>query len=163
MPPCQPRSSLALTPSVPRASFSQELLECELHLCGYRAHLAWTRGDFKQVLKHVEEAHALLEERGGAQWILASSRQYLSEQVALRLARRSFELSGGAGAPDADAAEGAGGGGEVERREQLRLLDLALSLLGSSSATADALDELDLSSLRDLILRLRAWLCMLED
>lgn len=152
---------------------SVELLECELHLCGYRAHLAWRRDDFKQVLKHVEEAHTLLEERGGTQWILASSRQYLSEHVALRLARRSFEISeeggassaGGTGvvaADGADAADGVASAG-VERREQLRLLDLALAVLGSNAASTDALDEIDLASLRDRILRLRAWLCMLED
>ena len=115
---------------------SVEVLECELQLCGYRAHLAWTRKDLRQVLRHVEEAHALLEERGGAQFLLTASRQYLSEQVAFRLARRSFELSEarGSAADDKDAT--------FERRELLRMLDLALSLLGDTSASGTgALEE----------------------
>ena len=113
---------------------SVEVLECELQLCGYRAHLAWTRKDLRQVLRHVEEAHALLEERGGAQFLLTASRMYLSEQVAFRLARRSFELSEAkGGADDKDAT--------FERRELLRMLDLALSLLGDTSETGSGAIE----------------------
>ena len=70
---------------------SIEVLECSLHQLGYSAHLAWTRGDFRRVLRHVEEAHAILEERGGSHFSFASSRLYLSEQVAFRLARKGFE------------------------------------------------------------------------
>ena len=154
---------------------SVDVLEGELQLMGYRAHLAWTRNDVRAVLRHVEDAHALLEARGGGNFLLAQSRMYLSEQVAFRLARKGFELSElGPGGSAGEAPQGGGGGGSAaenansansDRRQLLKLLDLALSLLGggSSAAASDALDELDLASLRDKILRLRAWLCMLEE
>ena len=142
---------------------SIEVLEIELQIKGYQAHLAWCRGEMRQVLKHVEEAHALLEQRGGAQFLLASSRLYLSENVAFRLASCGYEVSDLGGGDFGDGTASSGGGGApptIERRELIRLLDLAISLLGGSAAE---LEEAELSLLRDKILRLRAWLCMLED
>jgi len=112
---------------------------------GYRAHLAWTRGDLRQVLRHVEEAHAMLEARGGTQLQhFASSRMYLSDQVAFRLARKGFEISeAGGGAPN-DKGEGG-----IERRQLIRLLDLALSFLGGSApSAADAQEEVRCLQLR---------------
>jgi hypothetical protein len=133
---------------------SIEVLEIELLIRGYSAHLAWSRGDMRQVIKNVEEAHALLERRGGQQFLLGASRLYLSEHVAFRLASRGFELSEASTAADASEEPH----DPIDRRELIRLLDLSIALLGGAP-----IDEVELRALRDKVLRLRAWLCMLED
>lgn len=128
---------------------SVEVLEVDLLLRGYYAHAAWARGDVRQVIRHVEQAHALLERRGGAQLNLSSSRLYLAEQVAWVLAARGHELIGHTSTPNESA--------RIQRRDVIRLLDLGLSLLGGCTYNDDA------CGLSDRILRLRAWLCMQED
>lgn len=147
------RNLRACSASAPRAS--QLYAPCAPSQ-GYLAHLEWARGDFKLVLRHVEEAHALLEQRGGgAAFMLVSSRMYLAEQVAFRLATRGFDLAEAADAP-AD-----GGSGAIERRDLLRLLDIAQGMLGGAPSTD--VDDMGIVPLRDKVLRLRAWICMLED
>ena len=131
---------------------------CAVQLRGHFAHLAWCKASFSGVLRYVEEAHALLEQRGGvaSTFLLVSQRLYLAEQVAFALASRGYEI-----ADEESTTEGAP---PIERREIIRLLDLALSMLGADArAAALELDDASVVSLRNKILRLRAHLCMLDD
>lgn len=138
---------------------SIEVLEVELQIKGCHAHVAWCRCDMRSVLRHVEEAHAMLEQKASAQFLLTSSRLYLSEAVAFRLAARGFETTMLDDAePSADASGAARVAPDIDRRDLIRLLDLALSLVGSPSVE---MEESEITALRDKILRLRAWLCML--
>ena len=95
----------------------------------------------------------------------------MSESVAFCLASRGYEASAfgddfATSDPTISGRDTAGGTPEIDRRDLIRLLDLALSLLGGggagSSSSFDG-EGMELTALRDKILRLRAWLCMLED
>lgn len=136
---------------------SIEVLEVELQIKGYHAHVAWCRCDMRSVLRHVEEAHAMLEQKASAQFLLTSQRLYLSEAVAFRLASRGLEASMDSDDdPSRDASQH--DIPDIDRRDLIRLLDLALSLVGSPSADVE---EAEITVLRDKILRLRAHLCLL--
>ena len=127
-------------------SKSVEVLELELQLCGFRAHLSWSRGDMRQVIGHLEEAQVLIEGAGG-QFTLIAPRVYLAEQVAFYLALRGFEAL--------DACNSGTPPVPFERRELVRLLDLGLTLLGDLHTELD-----DTRQLRDFALRLRALICI---
>ena len=156
---------------------SIEVLEIELQLLGFRAHLGWSRGQMRQVKRHLEDAHALVERRGGScSFLLVGPRRYLAEHVAFILAHRGFELlddgsSGGLSNPLGSLGSGGGGGGAAaggssaverttpfERHDLIRLLDLGLALLGDLGSEID-----DVRRLRDSALRLRALLCIQEN
>ena len=126
-----------------------EVLEAHCMLKGWQAQLDWMRGDVRQVISRLEEAHAALELHGGSA-LLPQPRRYLAEHCAYSLAMTGFQASGGGATDDANH----GGGGGVERRDLMRLLDLSISLLGDDMGDAQAL--------RDRSLRLKAWLAMQE-
>lgn len=156
---------------------SDEMIETELLLKGYQSHLAWARlkrgegGSMKQVIQHIEDAHAVLEQRAaGVRPRLDSTRLYLAEHCCFRVAGEGYELAELSDAPT-DC---------VERRQLVRLLDLALALLGTSRSTIssgaaaratpaphgpydDDSDRSDHRELRDKIARLRSWLFLLDD
>ena len=131
------------------------MVEIELQLLGFRAHLSWSHGQMRQVARHLEEAHAIIERRGGsASFLLVTPRRYLAEHVAFTLAQRGFELideSASGGAADTERTP------PFERRDLVRLLDLGLAMLGDLASEID-----EVQRLRDGALRLRALLCIQE-
>lgn len=120
------------------------VLEARCRIKATEAQLQWIVGNPRATIEVLEEVLSLLDKLGAR--CPPSTRRFLADNVALSLA-----CAGHADAeedlPDAPAAQ-------TDRRLLIRLTDLSLSFLGEDAADTEV---------RDRALRLRAWLCMLED
>ena len=129
-----------------------DVLEAQCMIKGWQAHLNWVRGDVRQVIKGLEDAHTALAQHGGGQCPLA--RRYLSEHCAYAFAVQGLpQGTSGIGSGD-DAALLPMRWHGIEHRSLIRLLDLSVELLGDDTGDAQAL--------RDRSLRLKSRLVMLE-
>ena len=115
-----------------------EIVEAFCKVQGWVCQLHWMKGEARSAICALEEAHAVLSRSGPM--FLHGSRRFLAEQVALSIA----SVAG------VDPA----GGEAADPRDLLKLVDLALGLLGDGDEHV---------ALRDRALRLRSWFCLRED
>jgi hypothetical protein len=122
------------------------MLEARCRVKATKAQLQWVVGNPRASIEKLEEVLPLLDKLGAR--CLPSTRRFLADNIALSLA-----CAGHADAeeemPDAPASEA-----QTDRRLLIRLTDLSLSFLGEDAADTEV---------RDRALRLRAWLCILEE